>query len=111
MTRQKIACTVALAFLSLLVAHTEEFIYTVFFPPGSDSGTRAPKVTGTDSPGIPGLVPGFSLHKDLHALEQAGLTRYQVPLGVMVQGHWRDASELQGLLESVAAKYRAAAEP
>ena len=34
--------------------------------------------TGTDAPTIPGLVPGFSLHDDLHALEQAGLTRYQV---------------------------------
>lgn len=235
----------------LLVAHTEEYIYTVFFPPGSDSGTRPPKldqipaaiaftkrsgafvtadlityttiarqwgkpavvtdflklpevryldpddrirwsdddyvrrpgdiqerlaflkvftkamadagiplVTGTDAPTIPGLVPGFSLHQDLRVLEEAGLTRYQVlttatrtpgeliarakpteqrfgtltpgyradliltsgnpladlstlekPLGVMAQGHWRDASELQGLLESVAAKYRAAAEP
>ena len=235
----------------LLVAHMEEYIYTVFFPPGSDSGTRPPKldqipaaipftkrsgafvtadlityttiarqwgkpavvtgflklpevryldpddrirwsdddyvrrpgdiqerlaflkvftkamadagiplVTGTDSPVIPGLVPGFSLHQDLRVLEEAGLTRYQVltaatrtpgeliarakpteqrfgtltpgyradliltsgnpledlstlekPLGVMAQGHWRDASELQGLLESVAAEYRAAAEP
>ena len=235
----------------LLVAHTEEYIYTVFFPPGSDSGTRAPKldqipaaiaftkrsgafvtadlityttitsqwgkpaavadfmklpevryldledrvrwlasdyakrpgdiqerlaflriftkamadagiplVTGTDAPAIPGLVPGFSLHQDLLVLEQAGLTRYQVlsaatrtpgelmaraqpgtqhfgtvtagnradlilsasnplenlatlgkPLGVMVQGHWRDATELQGLLDSVAEKYTAAAQP
>lgn len=232
----------------LLVAHTEEYIYTVFFPPGSDSGTRPPKleqipaaiaftkrsgafvtadlityttiasqwgkpaavddfmklpevryldledrvrwldsgyaqrsgdiqerlaflkvftkamaeagiplVTGTDAPGIPGLVPGFSLHQDLQALERAGLTRYQVlsaatrtpgeliarakptaqlfgtvtagyradliltasnplenltalgkPQGVMVQGHWRDAKELQGLLDSVAQKYAAA---
>ena len=235
----------------LLVAHTEEYIYTVFFPPGSDSGTRPPKleqipaaiaftkrsgafvtadlityttiasqwgkpatvdrfmklpevryldladrvrwldsdyaqrpgdiqerlaflkvftksmadagiplVTGTDAPVIPGLVPGFSLHQDLHALEQAGLTRYQVlsaatrtpgellarakpteqhfgtvaagnradliltaenplddlatlgkPLGVMAQGRWRDAPQLQGLLDSVARKYQAATHP
>lgn len=235
----------------LLVAHTEEYIYTVFFPPGSDSGTRPPRleqipaaiaftkrsgafvtadlityttiaaqwgkptvvaefmqlpevryldledrirwldsdyakrpgdiqarlaflkvftksladagiplVTGTDAPAIPGLVPGFSLHQDLHALEGAGLSRYQVlsaatrtpgellarakpteqhfgtvtpgnradliltsdnplddlgtlekPLGVMVQGRWRDAAELQGLLDSVAEKYKAASRP
>lgn len=35
-------------------------------------------VAGTDAPTIPGLVPGFSLHDDLHALEQAGLSRYRV---------------------------------
>jgi len=235
----------------LMVAHTEEYIYTVFFPPGSDSGTRTPKleqipaavaftkrdgafvtadlityttiarqwgnpaaleeflhrpevryldpddrirwrysdyvkrpgdlqgrlaflkiftraladadiplITGTDTPAIPGLVPGFSLHEELHALEKDGLSRYKVlsaatrtpgeliarakpteqrfgtitagyradliltsgnpledlstlarPLGVMANGRWRDAAELQDLLEEVAAKYRAAAEP
>lgn len=42
----------------------------------SDAGV--PLITGTDAPTIPGLVPGFSLHQDLHALEQAGLSRYQV---------------------------------
>jgi hypothetical protein len=42
----------------------------------SDAGV--PLVTGTDAPTIPGLVPGFSLHQNLHALEQAGLSRYQV---------------------------------
>ena len=42
----------------------------------SDAGV--PLVTGTDTPVIPGLVPGFSLHDDLRALEDAGLTRYQV---------------------------------
>ena len=35
-------------------------------------------ITGTDTPGIPGLVPGYSLHDDLDALEAAGLSRYQV---------------------------------
>jgi hypothetical protein len=42
----------------------------------ADAGV--PLVTGTDAPTIPGLIPGFSLHRDLHALEQAGLSRYQV---------------------------------
>lgn len=37
-----------------------------------------PLVTGTDTPSLPGLVPGFSLHQDLHALEQAGLSRFEV---------------------------------
>jgi hypothetical protein len=37
-----------------------------------------PLITGTDAPTIPGLVPGFSLHDDLRALEAAGLSRYQV---------------------------------
>ncbi|HEU4565440.1 MAG TPA: amidohydrolase family protein [Gemmatimonadaceae bacterium] len=42
----------------------------------SDAGV--PLVTGTDAPTIPGLVPGFSLHEDLAALERAGLSRFQV---------------------------------
>jgi hypothetical protein len=42
----------------------------------SDAGI--PLVTGTDTPVIPGLAPGYSLHEDLRALEDAGLTRYQV---------------------------------
>jgi hypothetical protein len=37
-----------------------------------------PLVTGTDTPSLPGLVPGFSLHQDLHALEEAGLSRFDV---------------------------------
>ena len=36
-----------------------------------------PLIVGTDAPAIPGLVPGFSLHDDLEALEGAGLTSYQ----------------------------------
>ena len=32
---------------------------------------------GTDSPGIPGMFPGASLHEDLSLMEQAGLTRYE----------------------------------
>lgn len=42
----------------------------------SDAG--APLITGTDSPTIPGLAPGWSLHEDMAALEAAGLSRYQV---------------------------------
>jgi len=152
----------------VMVAHLEEYLYTVFFPPDSDSGTRAPSVSqipaavaftkrygayvtadlntygamarqwgkpavvdaylrmpetryldpdqriawrnagygsksgdiaarfaflkvfakalsdagvpliaGTDAPATPGLVPGYSLHQDLHALEDAGLTRFE----------------------------------
>ena len=41
----------------------------------SDAGV--PLVAGTDAPPIPGLVPGFSLHQNLHVLELAGLTPYQ----------------------------------
>jgi hypothetical protein len=41
----------------------------------SDAGV--PLVAGTDAPTIPGLVPGWSLHDDLAALEQAGLSRYE----------------------------------
>jgi hypothetical protein len=41
----------------------------------SDAGV--PLISGTDAPSIPGLVPGFSLHDDLQALEDAGLTPYQ----------------------------------
>ena len=42
----------------------------------ADAGV--PLITGTDSPSIPGLVPGYSLHDDMDALEAAGLSRYQV---------------------------------
>jgi hypothetical protein len=42
----------------------------------SDAGV--PLITGTDTPTIPGLPLGTSLHADLRALEGAGLTRFQV---------------------------------
>ena len=113
-----------------------------------------PLVAGTDAPSIPGLVPGFSLHQDLKALEQAGLSTFDVlstatrvpgefiqkakpgtqpfgtivagnradlilsranplddlstletPLGVMANGHWHDASDLERLLAGVAEQY------
>ena len=48
----------------------------VFCKALADAGV--PLLTGTDTPSIPGLVPGYSLHQDLHALEGAGLSRYQV---------------------------------
>lgn len=41
----------------------------------SDAGV--PLVAGTDAPTIPGLYPGVSLHDDLDALVQAGLSPYQ----------------------------------
>lgn len=37
-----------------------------------------PLVTGTDAPAVPGMLPGFSLHDDLAALEEAGLSRFQI---------------------------------
>ena len=130
----------------------------VFTKALSDAGV--PLITGTDTPVIPGLVPGYSLHLDMRLLEAAGLTRYQVlsaatrtpgefiakvkpggrpfgtvtvgdradlilsaanpldglstlekPLGVVANGHWYDAAALQALLDGVAAKYKAAAQP
>ncbi len=41
----------------------------------SDGGV--PLLAGTDAPTIPGILPGYSLHEDLAALESAGLSRYQ----------------------------------
>ena len=40
-----------------------------------DSGVRL--LTGTDSPGIPGMAPGFALHEDLRTLIEAGITPWQ----------------------------------
>jgi len=120
----------------------------------ADAGV--PLIIGTDSPSIPGVVPGFSLHQDLCALEAAGLSRYQIlcaatrnagelvakakpndtkfgiieagdradlilseknplddlmtlkkALGVMANGHWYDRSELETILNNIAAKYEA----
>jgi len=42
----------------------------------ADAGVKL--ITGTDAPPIPGLVPGYCLHDDLAAPENAGLSRYQV---------------------------------
>lgn len=36
-----------------------------------------PLISGTDAPTIPGLASGFALHRNLAALEAAGLSRYQ----------------------------------
>ena len=46
-----------------------------FTKAASDAGVSL--IAGTDAPPIPGLVPGFSLHDDLQALVEAGLSRYQ----------------------------------
>ena len=48
----------------------------VFTKDMADAGVLL--ITGTDAPSIPGLVPGYSLHDDMDALEAAGLSRYQV---------------------------------
>ena len=110
-------------------------------------------VAGTDAPGVPGTMPGFSLHDDLDELEASGLTRFQAlstatrapgsfirrtkggepfgvvapgyradlilsagnplaslatlrtPVGVMVQGQWRDATALKALTDKVRESY------
>jgi hypothetical protein len=36
-----------------------------------------PLITGTDSPVIPGMYPGYSMHDELRTLVEAGLSRYQ----------------------------------
>jgi hypothetical protein len=36
-----------------------------------------PLLTGTDSPPVPGASPGYSIHDDLRALRDAGLTNYE----------------------------------
>ena len=36
-----------------------------------------PLLTGTDSPAVPGVYPGYSIHHDLRALRNAGLTNYE----------------------------------
>jgi imidazolonepropionase-like amidohydrolase len=41
----------------------------------SDKGV--PLLTGTDSPAIPGMLPGYSIHEDLQSLVVAGLTPFQ----------------------------------
>ena len=110
-------------------------------------------VAGTDSPAVPGMLPGVSLHDDLDELESSGLTRFQAlstatrvpgefiartkggepfgivapgywanlilskdnplaglstlrtPMGVMVDGRWRDADALAALLDHVRQAY------
>lgn len=41
----------------------------------SDAGV--PLLLGTDSPGIPGMFPGASIHQDLRNMVEAGLSPYQ----------------------------------
>jgi imidazolonepropionase-like amidohydrolase len=36
-----------------------------------------PLLTGTDSPPVPGMYPGYSLHDDLQELREAGLSNYE----------------------------------
>jgi hypothetical protein len=48
----------------------------IFIKAMADAGV--PLITGGDAPAVPGLVPGFSMHDNLRALEQAGLSRFQI---------------------------------
>lgn len=41
----------------------------------ADAGV--PILAGTDSPTVPGLMPGFSIHEELRNLSQSGLSNYQ----------------------------------
>ena len=41
------------------------------------SEAGVPLITGTDSPVIPGMYPGYSLHDELRTLVEAGLSPYQ----------------------------------
>jgi Amidohydrolase family len=41
------------------------------------SKAGVPLLTGTDSPSIPGMYPGYSEHEDLRTLVEAGLTNYE----------------------------------
>ncbi len=41
----------------------------------SNAGVRI--ILGTDSPGIPGLFPGFSIHDDIRLLVESGLSPYE----------------------------------
>lgn len=52
-----------------------------------------PLLLGTDSPGIPGMFPGFSIHDEVRSLEAAGLTPFEIlqagtrNAGAFVSGH------------------------
>jgi len=41
------------------------------------SKAGVPLLTGTDSPSIPGMYPGYSEHEDLRTLVEAGLANYE----------------------------------
>ncbi len=41
------------------------------------ANANVPLLLGTDSPGIPGMFPGASIHNDLRLMVDAGLTPYQ----------------------------------
>jgi imidazolonepropionase-like amidohydrolase len=56
------------------ISSTVPFLQT-FTKALQDAGV--PLLAGTDSPPIPGMYPGYSIHDDLQTLHAAGLTRYQ----------------------------------
>ena len=52
-----------------------------------------PLLLGTDSPGIPGMYPGYSIHNDLRNMVAAGLTPYQaLAAGTRVAGEFAKAT-------------------
>lgn len=48
----------------------------IFIKAMADAGV--PLMNGSDAPSIPGVVPGFSVHRNLAMLEAAGLSRFQI---------------------------------
>lgn len=63
-----------------------------------------PLLLGTDSPGVPGMYPGYSIHNDARNLARAGLTPYQIMVagtraaGEFVAATHRDAPRF-GVIE------------
>ncbi|MGA8026378.1 MAG: amidohydrolase family protein [Bryobacteraceae bacterium] len=56
---------------------------------GALSKAGVPLLLGTDSPNIPGMAPGFSIHDDLRNMIEAGLTPYEALLaGTRVAGEF-----------------------
>jgi imidazolonepropionase-like amidohydrolase len=53
------------------------------------SDQHVPLMLGTDSPPIPGMYPGYSIHDDLRNMGEAGLTLYQaLSAGTRVPGEF-----------------------
>ena len=52
-----------------------------------------PLLLGTDSPGIPGMYPGYSIHNDLRNMVESGLTPFQaLSAGTRVAGEFARAT-------------------
>lgn len=53
------------------------------------SDTGVPLMLGTDSPNIPGMFPGYSIHDDLRNMLESGLTPYQaLSAGTRIPGQF-----------------------